>query len=146
MPDFILSRDIPFVLVASFLAAGTAWVMNGQILPAMGNRGIICLTPLAEEAAKTLWAVLLGAPILWTHAGFGVAEALVELRRRGARGVMAGWTALAAHSLFGFITVRLYSERGLFPALLLAYLTHAAWNLAVIYYSGRARTRLTGHK
>ncbi len=146
MPELIQAPDIPFALAATILAAGTAWAVNGRILPATGNKGITYLTPLAEEAAKTLWAVFLGAPVLWTHAGFGMVEALVELWRRGARGVVAGWTALVAHSLFGFITARVYRGPGLLSALLVATLTHTAWNLAVVYYSGRAKSRLTGHK
>ncbi|MCL5290147.1 MAG: hypothetical protein ACOY35_07985 [Bacillota bacterium] len=146
MPELIQAPHIPFVLAASLLAAGTAWAVNGRILPFAGNKGITYLTPLAEELAKTLWALLLGAPILWTHVGFGFVEAFVELRRRGAGGVVAGWTALAAHTLFGYITVRIVSDRGFLAALLAATLAHTAWNLAVVYYSQRAKTHLTGQE
>ncbi len=124
--------EIIFSLAAALLAAGFAWLANGLILPAAGNRGIALLTPLVEETVKTLTAVILGASILWTHVFFGSVEAILEVVRRGSPGLVPGWTALAAHSLFGLFTVWVYGKIGLAPALVLAYLIHAAWNGAVV--------------
>lgn len=118
------------------MAAATSWLLNGKILPALGSRGIAFVTPLAEEVAKTLWAVAFGAALVWTHLGFGLLEGLLEIKRRGARGIAAGWTALVAHSLFGIITYSIYRSWGLLPALAAAYLVHATWNMAVVYFGG----------
>ncbi|CCO08623.1 hypothetical protein [Desulforamulus hydrothermalis] len=142
MTDFNMYRNLlPDVATAAALAAGTAWLFNGRILYHLGHRGLGWVTPLVEEAAKTLWAVILEAPILWTHIGFGVIEALVEVRRRGAGGLSAGGAALTAHGLFGLVTVLISSITGLWPAVALAYLAHAAWNLAIIYAARRLTER-----
>ncbi|AEG58479.1 hypothetical protein [Desulforamulus ruminis] len=124
--------EIIFSLAAALLAAGLAWLANGLILPAAGNRGIALLTPLVEETVKTLTAVILETSILWTHVFFGLLEALVEIIRRGVAGLAPGCAALAAHSLFGLLTVWIYGQFGLVPSLALAYLAHAAWNGVVV--------------
>ncbi|GAB6159242.1 hypothetical protein JCM39194_24420 [Desulfotomaculum varum] len=141
MTDFSMYRNLPDVVTAAGLAAGTAWLLNGRVVAHLGDRGLGWITPLIEETAKTLWAVILGAPILWTHIGFGVIEALVEVRRRGAGGITAGGAALTAHGLFGFITAMISNIIGLGPAVALAYLAHTAWNLAVIYAGRRLTER-----
>ncbi|WP_003540681.1 type II CAAX prenyl endopeptidase Rce1 family protein [Desulfotomaculum nigrificans] len=124
-------------LLAALLASGASWVANGTVVPKTGSRGIAYLTPLLEETAKTLAAAALGAALLWTHVVFGLMEALLELRRRGVRGLPAGWSALAAHSLFGLITAWIYGRSGVLAALAAAYLAHAAWNMAVVAYAAR---------
>lgn len=123
-------------LVAISAAVTVAWFVNGLIRPSMGNRGIVFLTPLVEETAKTLGAIILGVPLLWTHVGFGTAEGLLELKRRGTRGIVAGWSALAAHSLFGWLTAWVYTRKGLLVAILFAYLIHVLWNMLIIYGQG----------
>ncbi|MEG6520654.1 hypothetical protein [Desulfotomaculum sp. 1211_IL3151] len=122
-------------IAASLLAAGVSWVINGWVINSLGGRGIAFLTPLVEEMAKTLGAVLLGAALVYTHIGFGVVEALVEMKRRGARGVGAAGMAVAAHGLFGLLTARVYAVSNLLAALFVTYLVHTAWNWFILYYS-----------
>ncbi len=140
--DTLAMPNLTLVLPATLLAGGTSWLLNGKIRTASGNqgKGLVFLTPLIEEAAKSLWAVTLGASLVWTHLGFGLLEGALEIKRRGSRGIAAGWVALAAHSLFGIITYSVIRSWGLFPALAVAYLSHAAWNRVVIYYSDRQGT------
>lgn len=134
--------EITQTLVAALLAAGVAWVVNGLMIPALGNRGISFLTPLVEETAKTLAAIGVGGNLLWTHVAFGFIEALLEIRRRGAGGLVVGWFALAGHSIFGLITLWLYSRYGLLPALLTVYMIHASWNMGVVAHRRRSKGRL----
>lgn len=131
-------------LVAISAAVGTAWFVNGLIRSSMGNRGIVFLTPLVEEAAKTLGAIGLGVPLFWTHVGFGIAEGLLEIKRRGSRGIVAGWSALAAHSFFGWLTAWVYLHKGLLTAILFAYFIHVLWNMLIVY--GQELVRLTKNK
>jgi len=137
MSGVIPAPEIILSLLAGLLAAGGAWAANGLLVPAAGAKGIAFLTPLLEETAKTAVALALRASILWTHVVFGLIEALVELRRRGLKGLSAGWLGLASHSVFGLITSWFYSRNGFLPALAPAYLAHAAWNMAVIVHSRR---------
>ena len=71
----------------------------------------------------------------WTHLGFGLVEGLLEIKRRGTRGIAPGWLALVAHSLLGLLTWNIYRWQGLWLALAAAYLVHAAWNMVVVHYS-----------
>lgn len=136
MPEIIVS------LAASLLAAGAAWVTNGLVIPAIGRRGIAFLTPLVEELAKTLTAISLGAALLWTHVLFGVLEALVEIKRRGTKGLAPGGAALVSHSIFGLLTAGLYGRGGILPALAVTYLAHATWNGAVVACNSHRKSRL----
>lgn len=130
------------MLTAAFLAAAMAWVINSLVLVKLGSKGISFITPGVEEIAKTGAAVTIGAAILWTHTVFGIIEAAVEIRRRGNRGIIAAWLAIAAHSLFGLIATWAYNRGGFIASILLAYLVHATWNWGVIYYSGQTASRL----
>ncbi|GAB6179114.1 hypothetical protein JCM14036_04330 [Desulfotomaculum defluvii] len=127
------------IAAATLLAAVTSWVINGWVLNFLGNRGIAFLTPLVEETAKTFWAILLKTSLVYTHIGFGLVEALVELKRRGVKGVWAACTAIIAHSLFGLLTVRVYSASNLLVALIVTYLVHTIWNWFIVYYSKQTR-------
>ncbi|ABO48660.1 hypothetical protein Dred_0110 [Desulforamulus reducens MI-1] len=124
-------------LAATMLAAGTSWVANGWGRNFFGNRGVTYFTPLVEEMSKTLWAVVLNTPLVWTHLGFGLIEALVEIKRRSVKGILAGCTSLIVHGMLGLLTVKIYTTSNLLFALLSSYLAHASWNGAVNYYSKR---------
>ncbi|MDO7788049.1 hypothetical protein [Desulforamulus aquiferis] len=142
MPNIIPLPHIFLILTAAFLAAGITWFFNSLVINKLGDRGISFVTPAIEEIAKTGVAIGLGAAIVWTHLAFGLVEAVVEIRRRGIRGLSAGWAALAGHSLFGLIASWVYMRRGFLWAVLITYLIHAAWNWGIIYYSNRNRSRL----
>lgn len=136
--DTLISPHLTtLALPAILLAVVTSWLLNGKVLPSLGDQGIALITPLVEETAKTLWAVALGASLVWTHLGFGLVEGLLEIKRRGIRGIAPGWLALVAHSLLGLLTAGIYGSRGLLAALAAAYLAHAAWNMVVVYCSVR---------
>lgn len=122
-------------IAAPLLAAAMSWLINGWIINSIGGRGIAFLTPLVEETAKTLGAVVLKTSLVYTHIGFGLVEALVEIKRRGVRGLWAAGVAVVAHGLFGLLTARVYAGSNLLVALFVTYLVHTAWNWFIIYYS-----------
>ncbi len=91
------------------------------------------LAPLVEEVAKTAPAVLFSVDIFFTHLFFGVVEGAWELISGRRNGFYAGLSAVASHSVFGFITVFVLQAYGaLALALAVAYLVHAAWNHVVM--------------
>lgn len=125
----------PFqTLVAILAAATTAWFLNGKILPILGSRGLVFLTPLVEEGTKTIWAVSLQGALIWVHLGFGLLEGLLELKRRGVRGIVAAWSALTSHSILGILTAWFYTQVGLLLAVLLVAALHMGWNMLVVYH------------
>lgn len=93
----------------------------------------IYLAPLVEEVAKTVPAVLFSVDIFFTHLFFGVVEGAWELVSSRRNGFYAGLSAVAGHSVFGFITVFVLQAYGaLALALAAAYLAHAAWNHVIM--------------
>lgn len=115
-------------------AAALAWNLN-KLLVRLPVGRLILLTPLVEETAKTLAAVLLAVDIFFTHLFFGVVEGAWEMFTARRNGFYAGLSALASHSIFGTITVVMYDLYGaLIPALGAGYLAHAAWNYAILEY------------
>lgn len=115
-------------------AAALAWQLNKLLVRLPANK-LILLTPLVEETAKTLFAVLLSVDIFFTHFFFGVVEGVWEMFTARRNGFYAGLSALASHSIFGTITVFVYDLYGaLIPALGAGYLAHAAWNYAILEY------------
>lgn len=123
---------LPFLL--GLFAAALAWQFN-KALGRLPVRKLILLTPLVEEAAKTLLAVYFAANIFFTHFFFGAVEGSWEMFSVRRNGFYAGLSALASHSVFGAITVLVHELYGaLLPALAAGYLVHAAWNYAVLEY------------
>jgi hypothetical protein len=134
LADFF--NTVPAGLVSLFLgiaAAGLAWHLNKTAV-FWYPRGRVFLAPLAEELAKTLPAVILGADIFLTHLVFGVVEGIWELFSVSRGGIYAGLAAVAGHAIFGAITFWVIMQAGTVPALVAGYLAHAAWNGAVLKF------------
>ncbi|OPX89613.1 hypothetical protein [Pelotomaculum sp. PtaB.Bin117] len=125
------SGPVLLSLAGALFAAGLAWQLNRcrAYLPGLN---MVYYTPLVEEFAKTVPAVLIGASLFFTHVFFGVVETVWELFSRRRNGLYAGLAALAGHSIYGFITAMAYERYGaVAPALFAGYLAHAAWNFTV---------------
>jgi len=123
-------------LISLFLglsAAALAWQLNKAPVFWV-PRGRVILAPLAEEFAKTLPAVVLGADIFMTHFFFGVVEGAWEFISGYRSGIYTGLAAVASHAIFGYLTFFVYVRTGLVPALAAGYLAHAAWNYAVVKF------------
>lgn len=128
---------LPLSFLTGVLAAALVWQLNKVITFLLPSRPVL-LAPLGEEVVKTLLAVLLGANIFLAHFFFGAVEGVWEMFsvRRG--GFYTGLSALASHSIFGYITVFVYETWGiLLLALAAGYLAHVAWNYAVLKYFAR---------
>ncbi len=128
---------LPLSLFTGVLAAVLVWQLNKVITSLIPERRVL-LSPLGEEAVKTLLAVLFGANIFLAHFFFGAVEGVWEMFsvRRG--GFYAGLSALASHSIFGYITVFVYETWGvLLLALEAGYLVHVTWNYVILKYFAR---------
>lgn len=118
-------------LVCALFAALLAWQLN-RIKVYLPGPNIVYYTPLVEELSKTFPAVLIGASLFFTHAFFGMIEAVWELFSLRRNSLYAGLAALASHSIFGLITTLAYERYGaVAPAFFAGYLAHAAWNYTV---------------
>lgn len=116
-------------LLAGFLAAGLVWVINRWYLSKLGNIGIIYLVPLVEEVAKTGLAIVVNAPIFYTHAVFGTVEGITDIYSGRPLGIAAGWVSYVGHMVFGLLSGWVYQRWGsVWLAILPGYLTHMAWN------------------
>ena len=126
-------------LLLGVLAAALAWQAN-KILGRAPVKIRSALSPLAEEAAKTLPAALLSANIFFTHFFFGAVEGGWEMLSGRRNGFYAGLSALASHSVFGALTLLVYDLQGsLLASLAAGFLAHAAWNYAVVEFLSRRR-------
>ncbi|KUK81330.1 MAG: putative membrane protein [Pelotomaculum thermopropionicum] len=126
----------PAGLLSLFLglaAAALAWQLNKTAVFWV-PRGRVVLAPLAEESAKTLPAVILGADIFLTHLFFGVVEGIWEFISVSRGGIYAALAAVGGHSIFGALTFLVFMQAGTAPALVAGYLAHAAWNGAVLKF------------
>jgi len=112
-------------------AAALSWEGN-KLIGKWSGKGWVYLAALLEETSKTGAAVIFGGDILLTHLFFGAVEGCWEYFNRR-NGFYAGLTALASHSIFGFITLSAYRFYGtLPPAVGAGLLSHIVWNFLVI--------------
>ncbi|OWZ83667.1 hypothetical protein [Natranaerobius trueperi] len=92
------------------------------------------LAPLIEESTKTTMAIIFNTPILLTHVGIGVIEAIrdyIFLRSLG-----GALSSLAGHTFFGFITVLVYIVTDyLIIGIGVSVLAHISWNFFIIKVS-----------
>jgi hypothetical protein len=127
------------------LACASAWLGNRLVVPRCGPVGGPALAaPAVEEAAKTLWAVALGAPVLMVHIGFGLVEGVRDLfygsaRRTGAPVWPAFIGAILEHTVFGLATVSVARAGGAAwgAGAAVAFCLHAGWNYLIARVSRR---------
>jgi len=130
-------------LIAGALAAGVSWTGNRAALKLIGTKGIVVLTPLIEESAKTGSAFLIGSPLLLTHAAFGMVEGVYDSWEAGMKGITAGLTSLLGHSFYGYVANLAWNRYGEFPAAVLAgYVAHMMWNMAVMKFVVAKRRKI----
>ncbi len=124
-------------LMAGLLAVSVVWVIHRVLAQLAGNRLVMALAPLTEEAFKTGLAMMLTAPLILTHLTFGVAEAALDyLIQRSWRGAVV---SLCGHGAFGAVTQALFMLSGhWWLGLVAAVMLHWGWNALVIRLAPRA--------
>lgn len=122
-------------VAAGLLAAAAAYVMNRFAYEVWQDAALLSHVQLAEEVAKTMSAYFLGASILYTHIIFGLTEAALDLRGRR-HGFAGAAFSLAAHSIFGLLTVAVVRQTGVLGAgIVAAFLAHALSNAVILLRS-----------
>ncbi|MBO8127089.1 MAG: hypothetical protein H0Z38_07625 [Firmicutes bacterium] len=108
-------------LSAAFNLAGTRYWREKYVL--WGS-------PLAEEVAKTVAAVTIGAPLVTVHLLFGIAEVFWDLGAGGK--VLPALSSVLLHGLLGVVTFQVWYWTGTWLAgLLAAAAGHYLWNLGL---------------
>lgn len=117
-------------IAAGVLAAAAAYFLNRIIITEAGNKGIVSLIPIVEEVLKSLAAVYLGGALVTAHLIFGAIEACYEiLGAKGLKGVMGGFSSLAAHGALGLITSGVFLlTNSLWLGIGAASVLHSLWN------------------
>jgi len=95
----------------------------------MGRRGVTVAGPVFEESAKTILAILAGAPVPWVHVVFGLIEAAYDVVSGSRMAILAVLLSVLAHTAFGLITLVVARAAASWPlAILIAVFVHALWN------------------
>lgn len=119
--------------IIAALMAGLSFLLNRLFMRYIGPVTIISLGPVAEEAAKTLFAYYLAAGIVTVHVVFGVIEALYDWFQDEARHIIAPFLSVAGHSLFGVVTAGALTFTGsVWAALAVGIVVHLAYNVSVV--------------
>lgn len=101
MPPWLLRS-----VTASLAAAATSLCTGHVATLVVGSRDWTCryFVPCAEEAAKSLYSLLFGAPLVLSHMLFGLYECLWDWHGGSSSALRAGLASLACHGAFGLIT------------------------------------------
>ncbi|MGI6226283.1 MAG: hypothetical protein ACOYJ1_08530 [Peptococcales bacterium] len=127
------------VLLASFSASMLALFFNRFVVSRWGDFAISVIVPIAEELLKTLLGVFFGASIFYTHFGFGVIEAMWDMKVNP-KGFRPAVFSLITHSFFGFVTLYAYYFTGfLLIGIITGSIFHIFWNSYIIKYSERVK-------
>jgi hypothetical protein len=104
------------------------------------------LGPGIEEAAKTGFALAVGAPVVLAHLGFGAVEAVYDAWGRRASGenrasgLAAGTMSLLSHSALGIVAREVLVRTGEpLLAVMVASAVHALWNVGMVVLTGASR-------
>ena len=121
-------------VTAGLVAALAAYVINRILIIKTGNKAIAGIIPFVEELLKSGVPYLLGEPIYVAHAVFGLSEAVYEIVTGRATESRSGAVlSLLSHTLFGLLTMYLFSLSGSFLAAVLAVsVVHGLWNNLVV--------------
>lgn len=118
---------------AGLLAAAAAWFLNGLLVKRYDSRNLIFLVPLLEEGVKTGSALLFGTSIILVHITFGLLEAAWDMLGDWPKGLYAGLSGAAGHTIFGLISALLWQYSGLVGlALAGGYAAHMSYNYTVL--------------
>ena len=119
--------------IIAFLMAALSFLLNRLFLRYLGPVSIISAGPVAEEAAKTLFAYYLGADLITVHAVFGVIEAGYDWQQGSRDGLTAPLLSIAGHSLFGMGSAGVLLLTGsLWLGLAAGIALHLGYNVAVV--------------
>ena len=115
-------------LLSGLVSASITWCIN-YLLFRLTREKAVLLSPIVEETAKTVSAVMLGASILYTHLVFGCIEAVWDLRNSRKLGLPAAWLSVGGHAVFGLASQILYLWReNILHALGAGLTIHLLWN------------------
>ncbi|HWR43678.1 hypothetical protein [Sporomusa sp.] len=119
--------------VIAALMASLSFLINRLFMRYIGPITVISLGPVAEEAAKTLFAYYLGAAIIPVHTLFGVIEAMYDWVQDGGKHLTASLLSIAGHSLFGVVTAGILMMTGsVWFGLAAGVLVHLVYNVTVV--------------
>ncbi|GAB4268290.1 hypothetical protein [Thermincola ferriacetica] len=120
------------VVVAAVASAAVSWLGNKILTRLWKTEGIMFITPLLEETAKTLSAVLLQQSVVLVHGAFGVIEAGYDLTIKKQTSPIAALVSLLGHLFYGIITLLGFMKWGTWPGIMLAYAAHTFWNVFIL--------------
>jgi len=121
--------------IISVLMAGLSFLINKLLLKYIGIQSVISYSPVFEELAKTVFSYYLSADILMTHIVFGVLEGVYDWYNdpNEQRGIKAAMLSMIGHTLFGGVTLIVFSLSGhVFIGILAAVCTHIVWNMMLL--------------
>lgn len=119
--------------IIAILMAGLSFLLNRLFLRYLGPVSIISAGPIAEEAAKTLFAYYLGADLITVHAVFGVIEAGYDWQQGSKEGIAAPLLSIAGHSMFGAGSAGVLLLTGsLWLCLAAGIALHLAYNVTIV--------------
>lgn len=131
----------------AILMAGLSFLLNRFFLRYLGPVSIISAGPVAEEAAKTLFAYYLGADIITVHALFGVIEAGYDWWQGNREGIAAPLLSVTGHSLFGAGSAGVLLLTGSpWLGLAVGIALHLAYNVAVVRLLANKTANNSGKK
>lgn len=113
--------------VASLVALLVAAALNFAGGRLLGENYPVYGAPVVEEAAKTISAIALGAPLMPVHLLFGVAEVFWDVGAGGK--ILISLSSLLLHMVVGFVTFWIWYFSGLWwVGLAAGIIVHYRWN------------------
>lgn len=130
--SWVLGMKLYLAYVIACLGAAGSFLLNKALLRLFGVQVIITLSPVLEEAAKTLSAFFLGADLLVTHLTFGLIEAVYDWSQSEGKAMLAALLSILGHGLFGVITLTVSLATDMYVGLAAGMVAHLVWNAAVL--------------
>jgi len=118
------------------MAALFSYCISTVALKVAGEKVIVYLSPVLEEALKTGFALALEGKVFLSHVTFGVAEAIYDVwTNEGATAYLAGIASIVSHGAFGAISQYLtYRTSSSILGIGIAALIHIVWNYKVMKF------------
>lgn len=120
------------ILLAAVIAAVISWTGNKLLTRAWKAEGIVFITPLLEETAKTIAALSFGQHLVLVHGAFGIIEGIYDYGFGRKNGPTAAFASIVGHLFYGVITFVVYKSWSILAGIIAAYAAHSLWNAFVL--------------